>query len=65
MNAIPNEKGWYPGDRVRSNAKNDCFLSIRLTYLADSQLDYGCFIGKSEDGTVQDDYRLDEFDKEK
>lgn len=63
MNKISNDKGWYSGDYVRSNEKNSCFLPIRLKYLADSQLDYDCFIAMDDCGCISDDWRLDEFDK--
>lgn len=59
---MANEKGWKKGDKVVS--KPGVFLAQqRLTYLADSELDYKCFIAEDAVGDVSDDWKIEEFEK--
>ena len=42
----------------------DFVFMMQLKYLADSELDYGCFIGEDINGDVSDDWLIDDFEKE-
>ena len=60
---MANELGWKKGDKVVS--KPGVFLAQqRLTYLADSELDYKYFIAEDAVGYVYDNWLLDQFEKE-
>ena len=60
---MKNEKGWKKGDKVVS--KPGVFLAQqRLTYLADSELDYKYFIAEDAVGDVADYWLIDQFEKD-
>jgi len=59
-----NDRGWKKGDVVVSK-KGAFNAQQRLTYLADSELDYGCFIAEDAVGDVSDDWLIGEFQLER
>ena len=61
---MSNERGWKKGDIVVSKPDADFAFMMKLKYLADSELDYGCFIGEDINGDVSDDWLIDDFEKE-
>lgn len=61
---MTNDRGWEKGDIVVSKPGADYLYAPRLKYLADSELDYKCFIGEDSCGYISDDWLIEEFQKE-
>lgn len=61
---MTNGRGWKKGDTVVSDS-GAYLYGARVKYLADSELDYDCFIGEDENGDVSDDWVIDEFELER
>lgn len=56
------DHGWRKGDILVP--KEAGYPRNRLKYLADSELDYNCFIAEDEWGDVTDDWLIENFRKE-
>ena len=56
---MSNDRGWKKGDVVIT--RDPSYRLQRVTYLADSELDYDCFIGEDENGDVSDDWLINDF----
>lgn len=54
-----NEKGWKKGDVVVT--RDPAYRLQRVIYLADSELDYDCFIGEDVNGDISDDWIISDF----
>lgn len=56
---MSNDRGWKKGDIVITH--DPSYRMQRVKYLADSELDYDCFIGEDEDGNISDDWMIRDF----